>query len=149
MTPKSPNQRQLRVGEMLRHALSQTLDRGEVRDPDLRRVSITVTEVRVSPDLRNATAYVLPLGGGDAAHAVAALNRAGAFLRRQVAAAVRLKYAPDISFQKDETFDAGGRIEELLRDPRVARDLEGAASHGGADESACQENSEKDGRHGA
>jgi len=119
----SPSQRQLRVGEELRHALAALLERGAVRDPGLGAASITVTEVRVSPDLRNATVYVMPLGGGDAAGALAALTRAAAYLRRLVAGAVRLRYVPALEFRADATFDEAARIDALLREPAVARDL--------------------------
>ena len=112
---KAPSQRQLRVGEELRHALAWILERGEVRDPGLDGVMVTVTEVRMSPDLRNATAYVVPTGGGDAAPVVEALNRARPFLRRTVAHAVRLKFAPELRFAADETFDQAERIDWLLR----------------------------------
>lgn len=127
---RSPSQRQLRVGEELRHALAAILKRDEVRDPDLQDVPVTVTEVRISPDLRQATAYVMPLGGGEVETVVAALNRARPFLRWRIARAVKLKYAPDIAFSADPSFDSSARIEELLRDPLVARDL----APGGDDE---------------
>ena len=117
------SQRQLRVGEELRHALAWILERGEVRDPDLKGVSVTVTEVRVSPDLRNATVFVLPLGGGETEAVVTGLTRARPFLRRKVANAVRLKFVPDITFRADTSFDEARRIDILLRDPAVARDL--------------------------
>ncbi len=122
---RDPSQRQLRVGEELRHALAWILERGEVRDPDLRGVSVTVTEVRVSPDLRTATVFVLPLGGGETAAVVTGLTRARPFLRRQVANAVRLKFVPDIRFRADSSFDEARRIDTLLRDAAVARDLAG------------------------
>ncbi len=111
---KSPSQRQLRVGEELRHVLAALLERGELRDPGLKGASVTVTEVRISPDLRNATAFVLPLGGGDATAVVAALTRARPFLRRRLARDVKLRYAPDISFQADTSFDSAVHIEALL-----------------------------------
>lgn len=122
---KAPSQRQLRVGEELRHVLAQTLERGELRDPDLEGVIITVTEVRVSPDLRNATAFVLPLGGhaDDMGAVLAALGRASTYLRHQVGRQIRLKYLPAFSFKADPSFDAAGRIDALLHDPAVARDL--------------------------
>jgi ribosome-binding factor A len=101
---------------MLRHALSDAIGRGDLRDPDLVDVVVTVTEVRVSPDLKNATAYVLPLGGDDAALVVAALNRAAAFLRRAVAGNVTLKYLPAFAFEADTSFDQASRIDRLLRD---------------------------------
>ena len=116
------NQRQLRVGEEVRHALASILERGQVRD--LGDVTVTVTEVRMSPDLRNADAFVIPLGGDDGGAAVAALTRTKLFLRRQVARSVSLKYVPDLSFIADPSFDEAGRIDALLRRPDVARDLE-------------------------
>ena len=116
---KAPSKRQLRVGEALRHVLADLLLRGAFRDPDLQDVSITVTEVRTSPDLRNATAYVMPLGGASdperAAAIVTALNRAGAFIRSQVARAVELKFVPSFAFELDGTFDQADRIDALLR----------------------------------
>ena len=120
---RGPSQRQLRVGEELRHALAWILERGEVRDPDLKGVSVTVTEVRVSPDLRKATVFVFPLGGGETEAVVTGLTRARPFLRRKVANAVRLKFVPDITFRADTSFDEARRIDILLRDPAVARDL--------------------------
>lgn len=120
----SRSQRQLRIGEAIRHALSETLTRGHLRDPELQGASITVTEVRVSPDLRNATAFVLPLGGRNGEAVVAALDRAGAYLRREVAHQVRLRYAPDLRFQLDTSFDQAARIDTLLRRPAVAADLD-------------------------
>ena len=120
---KAPSQRQLRVGEELRHALARVLERGQIREPDLTGVAVTVTEIRVSPDLRNATAFVMPLGGGAVERVVAALNRAAPFIRRQVAKSVKLKYMPGFKFIADKSFDAAGRINDLLSDPTVARDL--------------------------
>ncbi len=113
---EEPSQRQLRVGEELRHTLASILERGEVRDPDLRGVSVTVSEVRVSPDLRRATAFVTPLGGGDSQAMLAALGRAGPFLRRRIASAVRLRHAPALSFEADRSFDQAARIDTLLRE---------------------------------
>ena len=118
-----PSQRQLRVGEELRHALSAVLMRGDLRDPALSDVSITVTEVRVSPDLRNATAFIMPLGGDNTDEVLAALKRASAFLRGQVSRQVRLKYSPSLSFQADQSFDEAQRIDDALRRPEVVRDL--------------------------
>ncbi len=120
---KAPSQRQLRVGEELRHALAWILERGDIRDPGLGGVAVTVTEVRVSPDLRNATAFVMPLGGGESEDVVAALNRAAPFLRRKIGKAVKLKYLPGLNFIADRSFDQAGRIDDLLKDPSVARDL--------------------------
>jgi ribosome-binding factor A len=115
-SPGGQSQRQLRVGEMLRHALSAMLNRGDLRDPDLAGKSLTVTEVRMSPDLRNATVFVQPLGGGDAAKVIAALGRAAPFLKRQVASEVELRYVPSFSFTPDTSFDHANRIDALLKD---------------------------------
>ncbi len=120
---RGQSQRQLKVGEEIRHALAFIVERGELHDPALQGRAITVTEVRVSPDLRNATAFVMPLGGGEVDEVVRALRRARPFLRRMVAREVKLRYVPDLSFQADESFDAYGRIDALLHRPEVARDL--------------------------
>ena len=120
---KAPSHRQLRVGEELRHALSHILGRGELRDPALADLNLTITEVRVSPDLKSATAYVVPLGGGGLDDAVAALNRAGGFFRSRLAQQVALRHAPRIAFAPDRSFDEAGRIGEILGRPRVRRDL--------------------------
>lgn len=120
---RTPSQRQLRVGEELRHALAHLLERGEVRDPGLADRSVTVTEVRVSPDLRNATAFIMPLGGAGDAAVVEALMRARGFLRRRVADVVKLKTMPQFTFLLDASFDEADHIEALLRRPEVARDL--------------------------
>jgi ribosome-binding factor A len=118
-----PSQRQLRVGEELRHSLVRILARGELRDPELAGAQLTVTSVQVSPDLRNATAYVIPFGGGPADGLAAALNRAAGYFRAQLAHDVKLRYAPGIRFEVDISFDHASRINRLLHDPRVARDL--------------------------
>ena len=118
-----PSQRQLRVGELIRHTLAQVLARGEVHDPDLNRFSITVGEVRTSPDLKVATAFVLPLGGRDADAALVALNRNRAELRRLVAREMTLKFAPELRFMLDETFDRLDESRRLFADPRVQRDI--------------------------
>lgn len=120
---KGPSQRQLRVGELIRRTLSDTLMRGDVHDPDLQRVSITVGEVRVSPDLKVATVHVMPLGGGDVTAVVAALARNRAELRHRVAQAMTLKFAPDLRFRPDGTFDALDESRRLFADERVQRDL--------------------------
>jgi ribosome-binding factor A len=120
---KTPSQRQLRVGEELRHALAHLLERGEVHDPGLTGAPVTVTEVRVSPDLRNATVFIMPLGGAADTGALEALMRARGFLRRRVAELVRLRITPAFSFRLDASFDEAGHIEALLRRPEVARDL--------------------------
>lgn len=122
---KAPSQRQLRVGEELRHALSHVLGRGELRDPALIDLNLTVTEVRVSSDLKSATAYVVPLGGGGLEDAVAALNRASGFFRSRLAQQVALRHAPRIAFAPDRSFDEAGRIDAILERPRVRRDLTG------------------------
>ena len=113
---REPSQRQLRVGEELRHALAEVLNRRDMRDPVLREIPVTVTEVRATPDLRHATAFVVRLGGGDSGEVLAALARATPWLRAQVARMVQLKYAPDFSFRADASFDEVQRIETLLRD---------------------------------
>jgi ribosome-binding factor A len=118
-----PSQRQLRVGEALRHALAEILARGELRDPELAGLQVTVTEVRVSPDLRAATAFVVPFGGGDAAALAKALNRATGFFRMRLSNAVELRVAPTVHFAPDLSFDKADRIERLLHDPAVVRDL--------------------------
>lgn len=120
---RPPSQRQLRVGEEIRHALAMALERGEVRDPEIKNVAVTVTEVRISPDLKNATAYVVPLGGGDSSKVVAALNKASGFLRSWVAKNVRVRHVPRISFTEDQSFDEAARIEGMLLDPRVQQDI--------------------------
>jgi ribosome-binding factor A len=120
---KPPSQRQLRVGEELRHRLVEVLARGHFRDPVLAGASITVSEVRISPDLSNATAYVLPLGGADTETIIAALNRASAYLRGQVGRDLAVRIVPQLSFAIDRTFDEADRIERLLKDPKVAADL--------------------------
>lgn len=120
---RAPGQRQLRVGEELRHLLAQLLERGNMRDPDLRDASITVTSVDVSPDLRNATAFVVPLGGKDEERFLAALRRAAPWFRARVSESAGLRSAPDIRFELDRTFDEADRIGALLRRPDVARDI--------------------------
>ena len=112
---REPGQRQLRVGEELRHVLVQVLAREELRDPAMQGVSVTVSEVRVSPDLRHATAYVMPLGGGEVGEMIAALNRAAGFIRGRVSRMVHLKFAPDFVFEADSAFDEASKIDTLLR----------------------------------
>jgi ribosome-binding factor A len=129
----APSQRQLRVGEALRHALVRIFARGHFRDPMLDGAQITVTEVRISPDLRNATAFVVPFAGGDAPEMLAALKRAAGFFRSQLAQEVELRVAPNVRFELDRTFDRVGRIEALLQDPRVARDVAGGKTGGDDD----------------
>jgi ribosome-binding factor A len=117
------SQRQLRVGELVRHAIADILTHGSVHDADLEGHIITVPEVRMSPDLKLATIYVMPLGGRDTAIVLAALERNKKFLRGEIAHRVNLKFAPDIRFHADERFDEAERIEKLLRTPAVQRDL--------------------------
>ena len=119
-----PSQRQLRVGELIRHALAEMLSRGDIHDPVIEGHMITVPEVRMSPDLRLATIYVMPLGGKDEKEVVAALERNKKFLRGEIAQRVNLKFAPEIRFRADERFDEAERIEKILRTPEVRRDLE-------------------------
>ena len=122
---KGPSQRQLRVGEMLRHALAEIFTRADIADPDLQGRYITVTEVKVSPDLRHATVYARPFGSDDdGAGIIKALSRHSRFLRGEVARRVDLKFMPDLAFRLDETFDEAERIDALLRSPTVSRDLD-------------------------
>jgi len=118
------SQRQLRVGELVRHAVAELLARGEVHDPVIEGHLITVPEVRMTADLRLATIYVMPLAGRDADKVVAALERNKKFLRADIAHRVNLKFAPDIRFRVDERFEEAERIEKLLRSPDVKRDLD-------------------------
>lgn len=120
---RGPTQRQLRVAEVIRHRLADVLARGDVHDPDLSRLSITVAEVRTSPDLKHATAYVMPLGGEEAEVALTALRRCKAPLRHMVARDLGLKYAPDLRFELDGTFDRMDDARRLFADPRVQADL--------------------------
>ncbi len=117
------SQRQLRVGELIRHELADMLTRGEVHDPVIEAHMITVPEVRMSPDLRLATIYVMPLGGRDAKDVLDALDRNKRYVRGEIARRVSLKFAPEIRFRIDERFDEAERIEKLLRTPVVRRDL--------------------------
>ena len=120
---QGPSQRMLRVAEEVRHALSAVLARGDFRDPELAGAHITVTEVRASPDLRHMTAFVSGLGRDVPPEQFAALRRAAPYLRREVAHAVRLRYAPDLHFQPDTALDYAMRIDAALKQPEVARDL--------------------------
>ncbi|MCX7888831.1 MAG: 30S ribosome-binding factor RbfA [Rhodobacteraceae bacterium] len=119
-----PSQRQLRVGETIRRTLSEVLTRGDVHDPELNRISITVGEVRASPDLKVATVYVLPLGGRDAPAMLAALNRNRGELRHLVSRELALKFAPELRFAVDETYDRLDAARAMFADPRVRRDVE-------------------------
>ena len=122
---KPPSQRQLKVGEMIRHALADIFFRGEIVDEVLSRHSITVPEVRMSPDLKLATVYVLPLGGGEADAAVAHLEKHKRYLRGLLAKRVSMKFMPELRFRVDTSFEKSARIDELLASPKVARDLDG------------------------
>jgi ribosome-binding factor A len=117
--------RTLRVGEQMRHILSEILARGDVHDDTLAKHMVSVTEVRMSPDLRHATVFVKPLLGRDEAAVLKALRTNTAYLQREVAARVQMKYAAKLKFLADESFDEGSHIDQLLRDPKVARDLDG------------------------
>ena len=122
--PTGPNQRMLRVGELVRHALAALFARGDIDDPLLEGKVITVPEVRMSQDLKLANAYIMPLGGEGAEEVVAALNRHHKFIRGRVAPELDLKFAPDLRFFVDETFEEFGRIDALLRSDKVQRDIE-------------------------
>jgi ribosome-binding factor A len=123
-TPGGGSQRQLRVGELVRHAVAELLTRGEVHDPVIEGHLITVPEVRMSPDLRLATVYIMPLAGRDTDEVVAAFERHKKFLRGEVAHRINLKFAPDLRFRVDDRFAEVERIEKLLRSPEVKRDLD-------------------------
>ena len=125
---KGPSQRALRAGELIRHAVAEILSRGDVHDPVIETHLITVPEVRLSPDLRLATVYIMPLGGQDAAAVLDALERNKRYLRGEIAHRVNLKFAPDIRFRLDDQFAEAERIERLLRTPQVRRDLAGDSS---------------------
>lgn len=118
-----PSQRMLRAGEVVRHAMAEFLSRGEILDPIIAGKAITVPEVRMTPDLKQAFVYVMPLGGGGAEDVAAALNRHRKFIRGRIAPVINLKYAPEVEFRVDQTFDEAGRIEALLRSERVQKDL--------------------------
>ncbi len=128
-TPKGPSQRQLSVGEKVRHALTEVLGRGEMRDPELEGALVSVSEVRMSPDLKLATAYVTVLGRTDTSREIEALNRNARFIRGRLSPALRqMKYMPEVRFRPDTSFDNFARIDALLRSPEVARDLGADAS---------------------
>lgn len=122
--PQGPTQRQLRAGELVRHALVEVLREEDISDPALEGVSVTLTEVKMSPDLRHANCFVEPLGGGQADEVVKALNRAARFLRGRLGGRIDMKFTPDLRFIHDESFDAASRMNRLFDDPRVRRDLE-------------------------
>ena len=120
---RGPSQRQLRVGEALRKALSEVFLRGEITDPDLASAMVTVSEVRASPDLKNATVYVLPLGGTNQEKVIAALKRHKKFVRGEVSRRVSLRHMPELVFELDATFDQSSHMDALLRSPKVAQDI--------------------------
>ncbi len=142
---RAPSQRQLRVGEELRHVLSEIISRGGLSDPALADANLTVTEVRLSPDLRNATVFVIPLGGAELENKVEALNRASSYFRGQVARAIDLRNSPRLSFAADHSFDEASKIDTLLRNAGVQRDLASVLEQDDAD--LEQEPGEED--HGA
>jgi len=123
--PQEENVRGLRVGEQMRHTLSDILARGDVHDETLAKHMVTVTEVRMSPDLRHATVFIKPLLGKDEELVLKALRTNTAYLQREAAARVRMKYAAKLKFLADDSFDEGSHIDKLLKDPKVARDLAG------------------------
>lgn len=120
---KAPSQRMLRMGELVRHALAEMFSRGEVHDPVLETHVITIPEVAMTPDLRHATAYVMPLGGKDERAVLDALNRNKKYMRGVVAKKINAKFAPDLHFRIDERFDRADEIDRLLKQPEVQRDL--------------------------
>ena len=123
-SPSGGSQRQLRVGELVRHALADMLTRGDVHDPVIEGHMITIPEVQVTADLRLATIYVMPMGGRDAEEVVAAFERNKKYLRTEIAHRINLKFAPDIRFRVDDRFAEAERIDRLLRSPDVKRDLD-------------------------
>jgi ribosome-binding factor A len=122
--PQGPSQRQLRAGELVRHALVEILREEELQDPALAGVSVTVTEVRLSPDLRHAVCFIVPLGGEHAAEVAAGMNRVSKFLRGRLGHAVLLKFTPDLKFVYDDSFDEAARMTRLFDDPKVRQDLQ-------------------------
>ena len=120
--PKGPSQRQLRIGELIRHKLAEMLSRGEIHDDVLASHVITIPEVRISPDLKLATVYVMPLGGSDLRPVIDALTRNKKYIRAEVAHTLNLRYAPDLRFREDETFEEATRIDRLLDSPHVRQD---------------------------
>ena len=122
-SPRTPSNRQIRVGEMLRHMIANILEKHTLINNDLRDISIIVTEVDASPDLKNAKVYVTRLGGGDMESVISGLNKIKSFLRREIAKTIHLKFTPDLKFFEDKTFDEANRINKLLSKPEVLRDL--------------------------
>lgn len=132
----APSQRARRMGEVVRHALAQLLTRGDFRDPDLQGLHITVTEVRPSPDLRSATVFVTPLGGGDATQMVKALKRAKGYLRNDLGKMLESKFTPELRFVADETFDRGERLEQAIKSAS-AQDVDRDVGHVGGDQNGA------------
>ena len=126
-----PSQRMLRVAELIRHAMAQLLSRGEINDPDLHGLVVTVPSVKMSPDLKLATAYVLPLGGKDLEPVLQALERNKKFLRTEVAHRISMKFAPDLRFRADTSFDYSQSVDAILRSPKVSQDLVREDGEGG------------------
>jgi ribosome-binding factor A len=131
---QGPSQRQLRVGEMLRHALAEILRENDIRDPDLEGVSVTITQVKPSPDMRYATVYCEPLGGENAQQIVTALNRHKGFLRGEMGHRIAMKFTPDLRFVEDQSFAEAQKIETILKSPEVQRDLAAAEDHEDSEE---------------
>ncbi len=139
----------LRVAELIRHAVAGFLARGQINDPVLDAHAVTVSRVRMSPDLKLATIYVMPLGGGDASHVVAALERHKRYMRGEIAHAINLKFAPELRFRIDESFDVAARIDALLNSGRVQRDLAPHEDHAAEGPGPFDDNgNEKDVREG-
>jgi len=136
-----PTQRQLRVGEMLRHALATVLFRGDIRDPDLVGVSVTITQVKPSPDMRHATVFCEPLGGKEADKIISALNRNKAYLRGQMGHLIDIKFTPDLRFVEDTSFAEAEKIETILKSARVQQDL----NKGDEDEAPEEGDEDQDG----
>lgn len=134
-----PSQRQLRVGETLRHTLAEIIERETFQDPDLFDVTLTVTQVDSSPDLNHATVYVMRLGGGDMTTVLAGLGRVKSFLRRELGKRIRLRHVPELHFASDTTFDEAQHIDTLLHRPEVARDLKSADDLSSEDETGSED----------
>jgi len=132
----APTQRQLRAGELVRHALVEILRAEAFADPVLAGVSVTLTEVRMAPDLRHALCFVVPLGGAQSPEVVAGLNRASRFLRGQLGRAVDLRFTPDLKFVRDDSFDEAARMGRLFADPKIQRDLQDGGQEGAETPSA-------------
>ena len=134
-----PSQRQLRVGETLRHTLAEIIERETFRDPDLLDITLTVTQVDSSPDLKHATVYVMRLGGGDMTTVLSGLGRVKSFLRRELGKRIRLRHVPELHFASDTTFDEAQHIDTLLHRPEVARDLKSANNISSEDETGSED----------